>query len=274
MAGEDAAETWYVRARGRIQGPLTSAQLLALRDRGRLARFDQVSRDRRSWAPADSLEWLFPRAGAGGAFLPTAPAKERGPRRGSESESVEFLILDDDDGNAAGPGPASMVLEEPVGWYYAESGAPRGPVEYSDLRRLARDGRIGPGTLYWRSGLEQWMPGSVLPELNRLWLYEADPSDAASGVDVPRGQAAGPDPAMVLRVNPLAIASIALNLICGLGNLAAIVAGAVAWHQIARSNGALSGKRLAVVGMLLGITGLVIFALAYFKLSAKGIGGG
>ena len=31
MAGEEGAETWYVRARGRTLGPLSWAQLQALR---------------------------------------------------------------------------------------------------------------------------------------------------------------------------------------------------------------------------------------------------
>src|SRR5262245_54063292 len=120
MAGDDAAETWYVRARGRIQGPLSWAQLRALRERGQLARFDQVSRDRQSWAPADSLERLFPRTGAGGAFVPAAPAKDRGPRRGPVPEEVGFLILDDDDASVAVPRRAGPVADEPVSWYYAE----------------------------------------------------------------------------------------------------------------------------------------------------------
>jgi hypothetical protein len=265
MAGEDAAETWYVRARGRVQGPLSWAQLRALRDRGQIARFDQVSRDRQSWSPADSLEQLFPRAGAGGAFVPAAPAKDRGPRRAPDPEPVGFLILDDDDTSAAVRGRAGVASDEPVGWYYAQSGAPQGPVGFTELERLARDGRIGPETLYWRSGLEQWTPGSDLTELNRLWLYEAHPVAAATGATLPprdRGLEPG-RMAAAAPLYPLAIASLALNLFCGIGNLAAIVAGALALRQIARSNGALAGKGLALVGVITGVVGLVFSVLAY-----------
>jgi GYF domain 2/Domain of unknown function (DUF4190) len=275
MAGEDVAETWYVRARGRIQGPLSWAQLRALRDRGQLARFDQISRDRQSWAPADSLEHLFPRAGAGGAFVPAAQAKNRGPRRGSEPEEVGFLIIDDD-ASAAGaivaPGRAGPAADEPAGWYYAESGAPQGPVGLTELERLASDGRIGPGTLYWRSGLEQWTPGSDLPELNRLWLYEADPGAATGGLMQPLpGRRIEPVPAPEApQINPLAILSLALNLFCGIGNLAAIGAGAVALRQIARSNATLAGRGIALAGVIVGILGLVTSVLAGFWIFAKG----
>ena len=64
MTSEGATESWFVRARGRVQGPLTWAQLLALRERGQLARFDQISRDGQTWTGADTVDGLFPRGGA------------------------------------------------------------------------------------------------------------------------------------------------------------------------------------------------------------------
>ena len=184
MAGDDAAETWYVRARGRILGPLSWDQLLALRHRGQLARFDQVSRDRHAWVAADSLERLFPRTGTG-AFAVGPGARSPAPHRHKEPESSAFLILDDDaaaEPVASPASPAGPTDEEPAGWHYADAGTPRGPVGYPELKRLAREGRIGPATLYWRSGLEQWTPGSELPELNRLWPFAEDsPSARTAG---------------------------------------------------------------------------------------------
>ena len=60
----------------------------------------------------------------------------------------------------------------------------------------------------------------------------------------------------------LRILSLALNLFCGIGNLAAIVVGALALRQIARSSGALAGKGLALAGVLIGVVGLVCSVLA------------
>ncbi len=259
MAGEEGAETWYVRARGRTLGPLSWAQLQALRERGQLARFDQVSQDRQAWAPADSVQRLFPRAGSGGAFAPAARAKERSSQRDLQSESTDFLILDDRYEDRAGPEPAGATGDEPASWYFAESGAPQGPVGLSELKSLAGDGRIGPGTLYWRSGLDQWTPGSDLPELSRLWLYndgEGAPADRAKLP--PRAWHAEPaSPEASPRVNPNAILSLALNLLCLPGNLAAIVIGVMALRQIARSGGALAGKGLAITGVVIGSIGLL-----------------
>jgi hypothetical protein len=279
MAGDDAAESWYVRARGRILGPLSWAQLQALRERGQLARFDQVSRDRQSWAAADTLERLFPPSASGGAFVAGTGPKTRGaprdPRPNSESDG--FLILEDVDevrpASVAGAdlGSDGPSADEPTAWYYAESGMPQGPVGYADLKRLARDRRIGPGTLYWRGGLEQWTSGADLPELNRLWPYAGDPgATAVGGAAAPReGNAAPGQAATPPRVDPLAKVSLALNVLCGAGNLAAIVVGAVALRRIARSGGTMGGKRLAIGGIATGAIGLLSLALAYFWFFAK-----
>ena len=278
MAAEDAAGSWYVRARGRILGPLSWEQLRALRDRGQLARFDQVSRDKQSWAAADSLERLFPRSGSGGAFVAASGAKNAGTGRGPEPESEGFLILDDDDAvrpaTGAGLTTAGPAADEPTAWYYAEAGLPQGPVRYSELKRLAKDGRIGAGTLYWRSGLEQWTSGSDLPELSRLWPYDSDRGSTAGGVTHAPGEK-GVEPGrgnMGPRVSPLAIISLASNLLCGPGSLAAIVVGVLALRQIARSKGMVAGKRQAVAGIVLGIVGLVTAVLSYFWYFARAAG--
>src|SRR5262245_2661478 len=86
MAGDESGG-WYVKAKGRVLGPLTWAQLQALRDRGQLARFHEVSQDRQSWIGADSLARLFSprqaRRSAGSAGSATAAGLS------------EFVVLDD-----------------------------------------------------------------------------------------------------------------------------------------------------------------------------------
>lgn len=275
MAGEDASETWYVRARGRVLGPLSWAQLRALRDRGQLARFDQVSQDRQTWMTADRLEQLFPTVGAGGAFVTGTVAEHKAPKRvqDPEPEPAGFLVLEDEDegtpvADLRSAGPAA---EEPAGWYFAEAGVPQGPVDDSELKRLARDGRIGPATLYWRNGLEQWTSGSDLRELDRLWPFDEGAGDE-SKTALPQARGAAGEPARPdasPRPEPLAVMSLVSNVFCGIGNVAAIVVGAVALRRIARSKGASGGQRLAIAGMAIGLVGLLSSMLAYFWLFAK-----
>lgn len=55
-------------------------------------------------------------------------------------------------------------------WYYAQGGEQRGPVSEEDLSTLVRRGEVGPDTLVWRDGMEQWaaarssLPGSMIPQ--------------------------------------------------------------------------------------------------------------
>lgn len=269
MAGEDTSETWYVRSRGRVLGPLTWEQLLALRHRGQLARFDQLSHDKQGWVAADSVERLFPKAGTG-AFIagPDAHTPARGRPR--EDESSGFLILDDEAPGEAVAGPAAAAgpaAEEPLGWHYADGSTPQGPVDYPELKRLARQGRIGPATLFWRTGLEQWTPGSDLPELNRLWPFEKDPPAAQGrGSAPPPVRDAGARPVVLPpNASPLAMISLASNLLCGVGSLAAIVVGVLALRQIARSGGRLGGRQEALAGIVLGIAGLIATAIVCLR---------
>jgi hypothetical protein len=110
--------------------------------------------------------------------------------------------------------------------------------------------------------------------LNLLWRYDADPLAPGAGVTIPpRGTnpQAGPADAGP-RSNSLAMASLALNVFCLVGNVAAIVAGVLALRQIARSNGTLGGRALAIAGIALGIAGLGMSWLAYSMFLAKGSG--
>ncbi|GIW70737.1 MAG: hypothetical protein KatS3mg102_0279 [Planctomycetota bacterium] len=74
-------EKYYVRWRGRVQGPFTMAQLQTLRARRLLSRAHQLSTDRRHWMPAGQFAELFspaqppapePAAAASAAAAPAA----------------------------------------------------------------------------------------------------------------------------------------------------------------------------------------------------------
>lgn len=65
--------SWYVRDRGRVMGPLTTAQVLELRDRGQIQGYHEVSTDRRAWRAVD----LVPELSADGP--PPPPRRAPGP---------------------------------------------------------------------------------------------------------------------------------------------------------------------------------------------------
>lgn len=118
------SELWYVRDRNRVTGPFSLEQLDALRRRGQLARFHQVSQDRQTWLSATTLT---------GLFTPTGHAV-----------AMELLPLEE-------PAPQAAT------WYYSTGKDPSGPVTVEDMRGLIANGVIHPGTLVWRDGLPNWI---------------------------------------------------------------------------------------------------------------------
>jgi GYF domain 2/Domain of unknown function (DUF4190) len=256
MASGDTTAGWYVRARGRVLGPLTWSQLQSLRDRGRLARFDEVSQDRQSWIGADRVPRLFPQVEAPS---PRASAS-------ASADLAEFIVLDDDNADSTSR-TTSTAIEDDFDWYFAVDKTQHGPVRLWQLQRMADAGEIGPETLVWRNGFEQWTPGSQVEALNfpvRLDAIASAPDDARSsqavGVTLPPRQGGDtPNPANPRsRTSILAINSLITGCLWlfGIGSLAAIVFGVMAMRQIARSQGTLTGKRLAIAGIIVGTAGL------------------
>lgn len=65
-------------------------------------------------------------------------------------------------------------------WYYVRGGERFGPVEESELRRLARAGHLAAADLVWNSGMgPAWVPAATVPG-----LFDAAAAPLASG---PRG---------------------------------------------------------------------------------------
>ena len=110
---------WYVRDRDRVTGPFSREQLEAMRRRGQLSRFHQVSQDKQTWVNATIFAGLFgPQySGAGAPALP----------------------------------------ESAPGWYYAIDGSPSGPVSADELVGLLRARVINSDTLVWNERLPSWV---------------------------------------------------------------------------------------------------------------------
>ena len=73
-------------------------------------------------------------------------------------------------------------------WYYQTGGETRGPVELEKLRRLAREGGIGPATPVHREG-EDW----VLARQVRGLIEEVTADMPPAGAAIARPPAAYPD---------------------------------------------------------------------------------
>jgi hypothetical protein len=239
----EASDAWFLRARGRVLGPFTRAQLESMRDRGQLSQFHEVSRDRRAWISAAQVPEFFAGA-AGGAAIGI----------GAEMSEPVYTVVEQ-----AGTGSANTPLESGPGWFYARGNGHNGPIQLADLQRMVDAGDIGPSTLVWRNGLPNWLPAHQVSEL-RFPVSAPVPAGPPAG-SMPQQFQFAPHPAP--RTSGLAIASLVLGLLwlCGLGSLLATIFGAVAINQISRSNGTLDGKGMAIAGLILGIIGLSSYVL-------------
>ncbi len=62
-------------------------------------------------------------------------------------------------------------------WHIAEGGQSYGPYSRETLARMARDGRIGSGTLAWTAGQQGWKPAGEIAELAALFGPPPPPRD-------------------------------------------------------------------------------------------------
>ena len=137
-------------------------------------------------------------------------------------------------------------------WYFGEHGQQIGPLDDSAIRQAIQQGRVIRQTLVWREGMEQWTPLAAVPELSMETLspYAAPASAGYPGVIVPR-------------TSGLAVAS----LICGIvsllfcqiiGAVPGLICGHMALSQINSSPLPMSGRGLAIAGLVLGYVQMLL----------------
>jgi hypothetical protein len=256
-----SSTTWYMRSQGRITGPFTAKQLEALRNRGQLARFHELSQDRQSWSSAGVLTGLFPEPPTLGRR--SAPAGEVDEAYELVETKVEREI--------------SESAPEEKQWFYLREGATLGPVSFLELQELAARKEIEPACFVWKEGMLTWVncrevpqvvfpstppavaPPTEAPVVIDMRRDELSPSDKPRGYYANRGYVEPP------RVSGLAVASLVLWLLilCGIGSLLAVIFGAVSLSQISHSRGRLHGKGMAVAGLVLGLIELSLGLASY-----------
>ena len=233
---------WYVRMRGRVLGPFSPSQLASLRARGRLTEDHELSQDRRSWLKASEMP---------GAFALSAQ-REPQPARAVE---LEWPVASST-AEAPAPDQISPAASVEPQWFVARGSSHQGPMTHADVQRMINAGELGGNSLVWKQGMPAWQPAAQVHEFRFEAMASAGSPAATTGASF---HAAGANPHGYLPpTSGMAIASLVLGLLwlCGIGSLLATIFGALALLQISRSNGAVSGRPLALAGFVLGILGL------------------
>jgi hypothetical protein len=155
--------TYYIRVRGRVQGPFDDDKLRELIRRGQFSRMHEVSTDGQSWSSAKDFPELFAKAAnvSAGKVAPEQSEYAIQPSAPSGPSKSSFM---------AGPAPPASD-----GWYFAIGDKQQGPVDYATLSHLFSSGQLNAESQVWRDGMGNWTSARNVEALNSL-LFQARPS--------------------------------------------------------------------------------------------------
>jgi predicted Zn finger-like uncharacterized protein len=158
---------------------------------------------------------LEPRPAAPAVEAPAAPAPKSRPELGDdleegrqstrvmgalESEQLVSASAHDDDALLApppAPAPASAPASAPaVDWYVGVDDQQVGPLRQEQLLERWNAGSIGPDTLCWRAGMDDWLPLSRVAELASVLAPRPPPAVVAPAVAAPAARATGGFPSL------------------------------------------------------------------------------
>ena len=152
-------EVFFIRLRGRVQGPFTPAQLQGLHQRGQFSRAHEVSEDQVNWRSAATLSNVFV-----APKVRPLPVVKAVPKPDSDDAIVKLgEELTEKRPAVVVTGPAKMV--KPV-WHYSVGKETYGPVTILELRGLLAGGQLMGSDLVWKDGLPDWAPASEVAELS------------------------------------------------------------------------------------------------------------
>lgn len=141
-------ENFYVRIRGRVQGPYESERLRQLIKRGQLSRMHEVSTDKVTWVPAANYPDLF-------------ASRDRAER---QREPAGHEQTDGDAPQRRATADTNRPDEKD--WYYAKNNVQHGPVGFEHLRMLGQTGALEADDLIWKEGMAEWQPARQVQGLS------------------------------------------------------------------------------------------------------------
>lgn len=166
------SDTYFVRIRGRVHGPMDMTRLQTLAQKGQLSRIHEVSRDSRSWQSASTVPEIFQkRADAVAAKAATIDA-----RRTVAPEPRQAAAAAENPSE-----PATNVSSQSKVWHYSINGSQYGPASLLELTNLIRSGSIKRDDLVWKQTMAQWGEAGHIPELAGLFQGRGGQRSAGGG---------------------------------------------------------------------------------------------
>lgn len=241
---DDVETMYFVRHRGKIVGPYSVPRLKQLHARGQFSRFHEVSIDKLNWQSASAIAEVFSRQR-------NPPHQERTPLE------ADFPIEPEIPPGGLGNPPENSSRK--TQWYYNAGGEQHGPVSLVALREMIASGGLLPNDQVWRDGMPDWDFIQNVPDLGA-----ALPRAPSMAYAPPYGYGAPGLPPADKRTSGLAVASITLGILglfIGLCSVFAIIFGSAALINIGQSHGTVTGKGMAISGLITGVIGAVFWAV-------------
>ncbi len=146
-------------------------------------------------------------------------------------------------------------------WYYSKNSTQLGPVPDAELRAKLASGEVAGTDMVWKDGMTDWLPVSSVGELHdALARRIVTPQHVVGSPYAPPSAPTGwvaPAP-----TSGLAIASLICGIVglfaCFVPGIAAVICGHLALSRMADPNARLTGKGMAIAGLVLGYLSLLL----------------
>jgi hypothetical protein len=146
------SDQYYIRVRGRVQGPFDVDKLRQLARRGQFSRLHEISVDGQQWEPAKDRPELF-------AAPTVAVAATTGQAAAYGGAAIEAYASSAKEGQSR----AAPNVPSGDGWYYVYAGKEQGPVDFTSLYEMFVSRHLAPDTEIWRQGMAEWAPAHAVP---------------------------------------------------------------------------------------------------------------
>ena len=241
-------DSYYVRRRGRVEGPWPMSKLRSEVGLRKLGRHDEVSVDGEVWLRAGELDGLMEKTTAYKVVDPLAGRTDDTPHP-VHQDAVGTVRADFEDG-------------EPI-WYYCSDGESQvGPITLGELQGAVTNGNCPLDAMVYRDGFDDWRPLEDVPE-----ILSAIERDFARGGDTaatrliqrtaPAAKSQKPLFALGFGVGSLLLSWIPL---VGFAGIVGIVIGGMAIRENSGQENTDSAKTMSVVGIVTGVIS-VFFSL-------------
>jgi len=157
---------YYIRNRGRIQGPFDPQTLQSLARRGRFARHHEVSQDKQNWFQASEYPELFPQRTTPRANTQEVDLETDNPESEHYSLAVEPKVETGVPGSSAAESPLPVADTQDQWYFLSANQQETGPILLPELQSLLKNKNLPGDTYVWNPTLPNWVQANTIPELS------------------------------------------------------------------------------------------------------------